>query len=66
MAFYFLTRKAKQSFEQVIAVGGKFTRSVGPWAVDFEPAICNGHLPYPWGQVGGRGGWGDRRRSGGL
>ena len=21
---------------------------IGRWAVNIEPAICNGHLPYPW------------------
>lgn len=39
-----------------------FTWSVVQWAVNIEPAICNGHLPYPWYSIWGRGvgckGWG--------
>ena len=23
---------------------------ISPSAVNIEPVICNGHLPYPWGQ----------------
>ena len=25
-----------------------FTPSTGRAAVNIEPAICNGHMPYPW------------------
>ena len=36
---------------------------IGQLAVSSEPALCNGHLPYPWGWhwIGG-GGWGVGRR----
>ena len=33
-------------------------------AVNIEPAICNGHLPYHGDGAGGRGGWGVQRRGG--
>ena len=36
-----------QSIEQIVAFGSKFYYLLTQSAVNIEPAICNGQLPYP-------------------
>ena len=36
-------------------MGRNFDRSIAPSAINIDPAICNGHLSYPWGRRWGEG-----------